>query len=124
MQVPKLINISKEEYQNIYWPILQQQISLILEQPKNVQFSHEELFRNVYNLCCQKHAPQLYEDIISLITRFMKQVLITVLNNLNQNFIHIMGCYFQNFELSTHCLCIILRYLVTFLLFPFEISFN
>jgi len=46
----------------------------ILQTPSRISISQEEIYRTVYNVCCQRHMARLCEDIIRLVTSHFETI--------------------------------------------------
>jgi len=73
MRPPKITVISQEEYTQRYWPTINGAVRQILQNPDKINFSQEELCRSIYNVCCQRHGPLLYQDLAQTITSYLTE---------------------------------------------------
>jgi hypothetical protein len=114
MKPPKITTISKQEYQSFYWPLLANFVKFSLSSPlsHSSQFSEEELYRTVYNLCCQKYSSQLYDDFLLLVNEYLHTVLNSLLATSDHRaFLAMLSNFLYGFEISVHNFCIVFRYL-------------
>jgi len=74
MRPPKITVITHEEYITTYSPSICAAVRQILLNPDKVDFSQEELCRGIYNVCCQRHGPVLYENITHVIVNYLTEM--------------------------------------------------
>jgi len=82
MRAPKLTRITKERFEDEYWPRICNTTCDILKDPQR-RFSQVELYGDVYNVCCQNHSVLLYNNLLALVGVHME--------NLHQDFIRGSG---------------------------------
>jgi len=111
MRPPKVTTIPKEDYERNYWPHLSTVLTQIFANPKGVAYSQEELYRNIYNICCQRHTASLYNDLMSLVTNHLRNMYTTLATTPDDQFIQVIGTYFVNFKIISEIVCAVFRYM-------------
>jgi len=111
LRAPKITVITKEVYESTYWPQIQKALERIVEQPKEIVFSQEELYRHVYNVCCQRHQIALYSDLLNL----MHKHLVVSYNHLqstsDENFIATVSLFISSYIHAVEVISVIFKYL-------------
>jgi len=103
--------ISKELYDKKYWPNIKDSVLQILKNPTRVSFAQEELLRNIYNVCCQRHAITLYSHLLELVEEHLITIYQYLVSCTNNTFVLLLSGYFTNYKFATEVLCIVFRYM-------------
>jgi len=111
MRPPKLTVITKEGYEREYWPNIHKTLKNIFSHPFEITLSQEEVFRHVYNICCQRHTSTLYNDLVNLINEHLKNWFIGLNSTNDDIFIQIIAKFLMEFKQITEILCSLFRYL-------------
>jgi len=75
MRPPRMVQISHEVYSEKYWPYICSAVQQILQNPEHIIFSQEELYRGIYNVCCQRHGPLLFRDLSQVVASHLSALL-------------------------------------------------
>lgn len=110
MRAPKITTITTQSYQTEYWPKISAAVIEILMHPEK-QIMQEELYRTVYNVCCQRHQPRLYEDTLKLVRGHLAQMRVDLLAANEQTFFSLFSRSFVRFHRAVDILCVGFRYL-------------
>mmetsp|Transcript_3317 Transcript_3317/g.4564 ORF Transcript_3317/g.4564 Transcript_3317/m.4564 type:complete len:258 (+) Transcript_3317:49-822(+) len=114
MRSPKFVVISKEMYDTKYWPSIKSVIDAVFFNPMKCSFSQEEAYRNVYNLCCQRHTQQLYDDLMKSVEdkiREVQQALNQVPPTEHMHYVHTIATSIVKFKKAAEILSGVFRYL-------------
>jgi len=74
MRPPRVTIISETDYHSKHWKTISSALMQILQTPSCISISQEEIYRTVYNVCCQRHMARLCEDIIRLVTSHLESI--------------------------------------------------
>jgi len=111
MRPPRVMSIPREMYDKTYWPHIREALNQIILQPMEISFSQEELYRNVYNVCCQRHTVLLYDDLLALVSQHLTVMYSSLLSTHDNTFIQVVSQYFVNFKRCSEIICSVFRYL-------------
>jgi len=110
MYTPKIKIISPEEYAEVHWPKLASIVDQILHKPSQ-QFSSLDFYGEVYHLCCQRHGPALYSDLLKLLQQHLYNLTSILENTPRQNFLSVFLTHFNHFYDAIGILDAIFKYL-------------
>ncbi|XP_033102795.1 CDK2-associated and cullin domain-containing protein 1-like [Anneissia japonica] len=67
--------ITQEDYQQQYWPILDNAVrQLLANSGSYVPISYEQMYSCVYKCVCQQHSEKMYEDLFQLIKEHLSSI--------------------------------------------------
>jgi len=110
MRVPRITTITTQSYANDLWPKIYAQVTDILMAPEKPRLQ-EELYRLVYNVCCQRHQFQLYNDLMRVVKEHVTLVRQKLLSATEETFLFIFAHAFVDYCRSVDVLCVGFRYL-------------
>jgi len=74
-------------------------------------FSQEELYRNIYNLCCQRHTVSLYTDLMNFMSEHLKSIYISLISSPEEAFIQFTSHLLVNYKRVVDVIAGVFRYL-------------
>eukprot|EP01102_Stenamoeba_stenopodia_P017975 TRINITY_DN6528_c0_g1_i1.p1 TRINITY_DN6528_c0_g1~~TRINITY_DN6528_c0_g1_i1.p1 ORF type:complete len:256 (+),score=29.24 TRINITY_DN6528_c0_g1_i1:311-1078(+) len=113
MRPPKTFKISVEDYTQRHWPQIAQSLSYILNEPSKAysSYSQEELFRSVYNVCCQRHTVQCYNDLLNLVTEWLNSVCKVFMELADDQLLNYFNQVSSQYKTAIGIICTVFRYL-------------
>lgn len=113
MRPPKTFKITTEDYTQRHWPQIAQSLNYILNEPSKAYttYSQEELFRSVYNVCCQRHTVQCYNDLLNLVTEWLNSVCKTFLELPDDRLLAYFHQFSSQYKTAIGIICTVFRYL-------------
>lgn len=76
LRLSRVTSVNDEDYISLHWPKLEGAIQLILQQNPGefIPISYEEMYSTVYKCVCQQYADKMYQNLIELVTSYLKRV--------------------------------------------------